>query len=145
MHGLGFSSCPSGEHFLSLFRGGLWQWTQRQDGMSYLFLHTAGSWCSCIQSQDFPYPALAVRYAVITVVILAFPSREVLNSRKVVAKFWGRKAGFSRGWRRMAIYLGHLSDLLTQAKILPIAFDNFPLTKHFLEDPVLHSKCSVTL
>lgn len=97
MHSFGFTSCPSGEHFLSLFWDALWQWTQRQDSISYLFLHRAGSWCSCIQSQDFPRPALAVRCVVITatvVNILTFTAREGLNCRRVVAKFWGRKAGF---------------------------------------------------
>lgn len=50
---------------------------RRQEGMyyqHYLFLYTAGSWCSCIRSQDFPHPALAVRCVVMitNVVTLSF-------------------------------------------------------------------------
>lgn len=71
MHGLIFTSCPTGEDFLSLLWDGFWWWTQRQKGMYYLFQHTAGS---CIQSQDFPHPALAVRCVdmITNVVALAF-------------------------------------------------------------------------
>lgn len=89
MHDLGFLLCPWGEQFISLLWDGSWRGTQRQESMSYFFLHTAGSWCSCIQFQDFSHPAPAVRCVVMitNVVALAFTAWEVLNCRRVVAKF----------------------------------------------------------